>query len=145
MTVATPTAKRVDSGRRRLWISLALVAAFAITIVAMWRAYQWLESGGVSRIPFNSATWISTPATFDHNSVRQRMVDDLLRSKALNGLTRLEVTALLGPPDKTIYFAGNDFVYMVGRERGFIEIDSEWLIIKLDAAGKVGKARLATD
>ena len=73
------------------------------------------------------------------------MLDDLLRSHPLVGRSRAEVESLIGPPDTTEYFRKYDMVYMLGQERSFIGIDSEWLVIKLDAASLVTEARLVTD
>jgi hypothetical protein len=39
--------------------------------------------------------------------------------------------ALLGEPPKTEYFKEFDLVYYLGPERGFMGIDSEWLVLKL--------------
>jgi hypothetical protein len=72
----------------------------------------------------------ATPA-----SARLRMADDLVNSQRLLGLTRQEVVTLLGDPPKTEYFKEFDFVYYVGPERGFMSIDSEWLLLKFDADG----------
>jgi rRNA maturation protein Nop10 len=97
-------------------------------------------------IRFESARWISTPAAFDHTSIRQRMVDDLLRSRRLAGMSRKDVEALLGPPDNTGYFREFEMVYFLGQEReALFQIDSEWLLIKLDADERVTQARLGTD
>jgi hypothetical protein len=73
------------------------------------------------------------------------MADDLLRRGALKRMTRSEVVSLLGPPLDTPYFKGTDMIYMLGPERGWLSIDSEWLLIDLDQRGRVASARLATD
>jgi len=58
------------------------------------------------------------------------MADDLVENKKLLGLTRQEVAARLGERPKTEYFKNFDLVYYLGPERGFISIDSEWLVVK---------------
>lgn len=73
------------------------------------------------------------------------MVDDLLATGRLPGRPRAVVAALLGEPRPTSYFREYDLVYWLGPERGVISIDSEWLVLTLDAAGRVADARLVTD
>lgn len=73
------------------------------------------------------------------------MADDLVNSKKLNGLTRSEVVALLGEPPKTEYFTEYDIVYYLGQERGFMPIDSEWLVLKFGPDGRVKVATIARD
>jgi hypothetical protein len=91
---------------------------------------------------FDPARWknAATPA-----SVRLRMADDLVENKKLMGLTRQEVVARLGEPPKTEYFKNFDLVYYLGPERGFISIDSEWLVLKLGPDGRVVRATIAND
>ena len=58
------------------------------------------------------------------------MVDDLLNHYSLEGLSRSEIMNLLGNETEGAYFKEVDnMVYYLGNERGFISIDSEWLII----------------
>lgn len=73
------------------------------------------------------------------------MVDALLARQELRGRTRPEVVALLGEPDRTDYFRGYDLVYWLGPERGLMSIDSEWLVIRLDRAGRITERRIVTD
>jgi outer membrane protein assembly factor BamE (lipoprotein component of BamABCDE complex) len=73
------------------------------------------------------------------------MADGLLRSEVLSGKSRSEVEALLGPPTVTDKFMGSGLVYWLGPERGFIRIDSEWLTLHVDRAGKVSEVRIVTD
>ncbi len=97
-------------------------------------------------IRFDSARWKATPSSFSHESIRQRMVDDLLRTHPLVGRSRAEVESLIGPPNTTAYFDNYDMVYALGQEpNSYVAIDSEWLVIQLDAGGRVITAKLATD
>jgi hypothetical protein len=76
------------------------------------------------------------------------MVDGLLRSKKLEGLTRPEVVALLGEPEEKGFPAGAyycDIHYYLGPERGLICMDSEWLFITFGPDGKVNRCWLYTD
>jgi outer membrane protein assembly factor BamE (lipoprotein component of BamABCDE complex) len=73
------------------------------------------------------------------------MADRLVTRGTLLGKTREEVVELLGAPPSTEYFANWDLVYWLGPERGFIRIDSEWLVFQLDANGRVNDNRIVTD
>jgi hypothetical protein len=73
------------------------------------------------------------------------MADGLVRSGVLLGKTRGEIESMLGPAPKTDYFRDFDLVYWLGPERGFIGIDSEWLVIRLDGVGKASEVLIATD
>ena len=73
------------------------------------------------------------------------MANDLVDNKKLIGLTRQEVVSRLGAQPKTEYFKEFDLVYYLGPERGFISIDSEWLVLKLGTNGRVARATTARD
>lgn len=127
--------------RARKWLKVAAllvlsaaIAAWLVTLTPMWRNRP---------IRFESARWLATPAIIGKNSLRQRMVDDLLRSRQLEGKTHAEVLQLIGTPDQTGYPGKHDLVYMTGPERdSFIGIDYEWLIVTLDETGRVVSVRL---
>jgi hypothetical protein len=98
----------------------------------------------INRVPFDSVAWKANQECYSSNAKRIRMVDDFLAKHDLKGMSRWEVEALLGERDTTGYFKDYDMVYCLGPERGFISIDSEWLVIKLDQ-DKVTYYRIATD
>lgn len=52
---------------------------------------------------------------------------------------------MLGPPSDVGYFRTYDLVYWLGLERGFMRIDSEWLVVRLDATGTATEARIVND
>jgi hypothetical protein len=91
---------------------------------------------------FDVALWKNSATT---SSVRLRMADDLVNSKKLNGLTRQEVLTLLGEPPKTEYFKEYELAYYLGPERGFMSIDSEWLVLKFGPDGRISRAAIARD
>ena len=91
---------------------------------------------------FDTSVWKNSTTS---SSIRLRMADDLINERKLNGLTRKEVVTLLGEPTKTGYFKEYDLVYHLGPERGFISIDSEWLVLKLGADGRIERAAIAHD
>jgi hypothetical protein len=73
------------------------------------------------------------------------MVDDLIAKRRLDNLTRDEISTLLGPGDKTSKWKDWDLIYWLGPERGLIRIDSEWLGIRFDKAGRVADYRIVRD
>lgn len=95
---------------------------------------------------FDSAAWKARSADVDVEwPTRLRMIDDLLDRNLLKDATRAQVEELLGPADDTSYFREWDLVYLLGPERGFIRIDSEWLVLRFDKAGKVTEHRVVRD
>jgi hypothetical protein len=76
---------------------------------------------------------------------RHRMADWMVLTHSLVGLTRSEVVAKLGEPPPTDYFKDWSMVYILGSERGFISIDSEWLVLRIDAGGRVGEVKIVHD
>jgi len=100
-----------------------------------------------NRIPFDSAAWKESlsPSEYWRPSVRQRMVDDLLRRDLLSQKSRDEVVELLGVPPKGPSFNKQDLIYWLGPERSWISVDSEWLAIRFDAQGQVYEAQLVAD
>lgn len=133
--------RAISSPRRKLRPLYIIVLAALIAGVIVWALClrdPW-------SLRFESSAWKATPATFERNSLRLRMVDDLIRSHPLIGASRAEVESLIGPPDDTPYFRGYDMVYALGMERAYFAIDSEWLVFRLDEADRVSEFRLVTD
>ena len=97
------------------------------------------------RISFNSASWRDEKQVNSEDPVRIRMVDDLIRSRRLDRLTRPELEQLLGKSSTTNYFKEYDFVYWLGPQRGPFKVDDEWLVIKLDRRGVVEKYAIVRD
>ncbi|MCU1312211.1 MAG: hypothetical protein JWO20_3336 [Candidatus Angelobacter sp.] len=93
-------------------------------------------------IRFDAVLW-RDPGTSD--TVKLQVADDLIATQALSGKTRKEVTALLGQPPETNYFKEYDLVYYLGPERGFISIDSEWLVLKFGPDGRASDVGIARD
>lgn len=91
----------------------------------------------LGRRAFNSAGWQSKHATEGKYSIRSRMVDSLLSRHRLVGMSRKQVTKLLGPPDLG---STNEYEYTLGMERGWLKIDGEVLTITFDSSGIAVKA-----
>ena len=122
-------------------IKALTVTAAAIAVVAVLvGAYRHL---GHSPSEFERSAWIQGET--GSANPRLRMADGLLRSEILLGKSRREVEALLGPPTSTDKFRDSGLVYWLGTERGFINIDSEWLTLNFDKAGRVHDARIVRD
>ena len=70
------------------------------------------------------------------------MVDNLMKSHTLDGLTKEEVIELLGEPHKkdfpfeAVYC---DVHYYLGPGRSLIRFDSEWLFITFDDNDRVNR------
>lgn len=77
---------------------------------------------------------------------RQKMLGDVV-ANALQGRSRTELTALLGPSRGAGYFAssGRDMIYILGPARWFFSLDSEWLLIWLDESGRFERYQIAGD
>ena len=119
--------------RRRYKIILAIVIIAAIVVWRVW--FPGRE--------FHRGAW---DADFKvRHGVRQKMADRLIARHTLQSKTRVEVVDLLGEPDSSGYFREWDLVYWLGDERGFISIDSEWLVLRLGFDGRVAEYRLVTD
>lgn len=102
-------------------------------------------------IPFDRDTWrkgerLSTRgSSSDGVAPRILMAEGLVRKRALLGKRRAEIEDMLGPPSDVGYFRTYDLVYWLGLERGFMRIDSEWLVVRLDATGTATEARIVND
>lgn len=133
--------------KKKLFIAIAILALstgayFAYPYISFFTdmGYDVVKEWR-NRMPFESAKWKAG----NENDIRIRMVDSLLRKYELNGKTRAEILALLGEPDNTGYFQDYDLVYRLRAERGFISIDSEWLVFPLDTNDMVKECRIARD
>jgi len=115
---------------QRVLILTAAGILFAfLLLVAYMRIVPHVEHY-FSSISFHSQVWKRAENTND--PARIFMVDDLLASHQLVGMSRADVDTLLGMPPKTPFFSSYQYVYWLGPERSFIPIDSEWLGIKFD-------------
>jgi hypothetical protein len=99
----------------------------------------------VHRRPFDSVAWQDSKQVEGDDPVRIRMVDDLVKSRRLDHLSRAEVEKLLGAPTTTDKFRDYDLVYWLGPERGLMRIDSEWLVITFDEKGVLIKYNIVQD
>jgi hypothetical protein len=95
--------------------------------------------------PFDQVTWCLGESPFlSKGAPRLRMADGLVGSRALLGRNAQDVASLLDPPTKTDKFKNYDLVYWLGAERGFLSVDSEWLLIRF-GNDKVVEANIVRD
>ncbi len=88
---------------------------------------------------FSTERWKKNPEN------RVDMVDDLLEKYELMGMTKEEIVLLLGEATDTEYFkTENNMVYYLGPERGWIRIDSEWLVLEIQEH-RVSKVDICRD
>lgn len=117
------------------WVCAAILAALMILYVVFY-----------SPLPFVESMWNpEVAARNDPLHKKARMADRLVSSKALIGKPRQEIAQMLGEPSPTGYFKDWDMVYNLGSERGFMAIDSEWLVIRLDNSGVAVEADVVRD
>ena len=129
--------------RKRKLLIIGMVAAFCVVAVVGWFLFGHSIRERLSRQRFDPVAWQGQKSLT--NDVRIRMVDDLLRRHSFRDMTREQVTAIVGEPDKTEYFRGWDLVYWLGPERGWMRIDSEWLVFRFDGQKKITDYRIVKD
>ncbi|WP_164102270.1 hypothetical protein [Candidatus Laterigemmans baculatus] len=110
-----------------------LAVAAALTLSGWWFRGQPLDP-----VAWRDDTLVGT-------GIRLEMADHLVVRGTLTGLSRAEVVELLGEPPPTEYFRDWDLVYWLGPERGFISIDSEWLVIRFDESDRVAEYEIVRD
>lgn len=126
--------------RRYVWGCLATAVAGLLALVVAY----WFETGYLPVRKFDAAAWRQVQRSDD--KTRIQMVESLRWSGRLDGLTRSEVVALLGPPNDDGYSTHDwEMVYWLGPERSLMSIDSEWLVIRLGKDGRVSEYTLARD
>ena len=136
----------VFSFLRRRWIPLMAFAGAQLLGVGLLMGVLFgkpVVTDYASRTAFDSTRW-KAENRLDAEGVRVRMVDDLLRTQKLVGMSRAQLENLLGVPPVTEYFREYDYVYWLGPERGLFSIDSEWLVVRCDH-GVVVSAQVVTD
>ena len=132
------------------WKRSLLIGAGLLTVTVVCAlAYVLIDERSdeyAHRIKFDSQGWRDRAADSDPSwPTRLRMIDDLLAAKRLDGVARDRIESLLGTPDKTDKWKDWDLVYWLGPERGFVRIDSEWLVIRFGSDGRVATYRVVRD
>jgi hypothetical protein len=130
--------------RMRTWhwlIAGALFILLACVVIHLFlddKIADW-----ANRRAFDADLWRQPDQAAPYSAWPPRlcMVDALLASGRLNGMTESQVLELLGPPDSKSVGLN----YYLGPERGFLGIDSETLVIEFGADGKVSRPRIYRD
>lgn len=91
---------------------------------------------------FDAQRWRSADLS---TRLRADMVDSLTRTYSLKGMSRGQVTALLGQPTSTDKWRDAEIVYVLGPNAGAFPIDHDWFLIDLDAADRVTAYRVVSD
>jgi hypothetical protein len=134
--------------RRLLWVLVILVGLCLCAGAVFW-GFVFVKPRVdvyMHQEQFDSTVWKTRPSGGDAMwPVRLCMVNDLMQQYLLDSQPRARVEELLGLPDQTEYFHEWDMVYLLGPERGYIRIDSEWLVLRLSPAGKVIEYRIVRD
>jgi hypothetical protein len=128
-----------ESSDPERWGCLSVVAGAILTFV-IGTAYS------IDYLPirfFDSAVWKQVERADDYS--RLHMIEHLNLSGQLDGITRNELVALLGPSDDTNYFSEWDYVYWLGPQRSLFGLDSEWLVIRIDRNDRVAEYRVVAD
>lgn len=128
-----------------------MTRAFVIlAVVQLLFAYSRHLPKGSHESPFDDVLWRSTQGLEQNEAGitrRQKMLGDLV-DKNLLGKSRAEVITLLGEPSTKMDpdGAGPALSYPTGFERdSYIRIDSEWLLIYFNSAGKVIRYEIGVD
>jgi hypothetical protein len=125
------------SGRSVLSL-IAIVLAVGLStfgVVQYWKARP---------LPFDRTVWNAEAEGID-DFRRHRMANWLLKQRRLVGMSRAGIVSMLGDPTETSHFREYDLVYVLGNERSWMSIDSEWLLMRLDGSGRVSTAEIARD
>ncbi|WIV17352.1 hypothetical protein QPK24_12995 [Paenibacillus polygoni] len=108
------------------------VTIFAGAVYQLWVHEQ--------KSHFTMVHWVNEPEN------RVWMVDDLLAKYDFVGMDALSIESILGKETETSYFEAPDrSVYYLGNERGFISIDSEWLVFDFDEQDRVTNVEIMRD
>jgi hypothetical protein len=122
---------------RRNWTWLTPL----LILILGWGAHYFYA---IAPLPFDRPTW-DDKTWNDPRHKHARIADRLISSGALIGKSREELITLLGQPPPPEYFRDWDLVYNLGAERGYMSIDSEWLVIRLDSTGRATEATIVRD
>jgi len=124
--------------------NISFLLACLVVSAGVWFFFGDSIRERLSRQRFDEGAWKASEGN-GTNPVRIRMVDDLLSRHSFLGMTRDQVTGIIGDPDKTDYSEDWNMVYWLGPERGFMSIDSEWLVFQWDGQKKVTGYRIVRD
>lgn len=127
--------------RHRVFIVLSLAGALMFgSSLLLARSIRRALPTGSDLLEFAPAVWQDPNSSkFIQGDItpRQKMLGSLVK-RLTPAQSRAQLEALLGPSLETFYFqsTGRDLIYILGPQRDSpFGIDSEWLLIWLDASG----------
>ena len=135
------------SSRLPLVLAGAMVAAplLYVAVAMAWMIGAPTADDYQHRRNFDTTAWKQNADIDSEWTARLAMVNDLVASGVLTGKTKAQVLELLGPETVTAKHKGWDLVYWLGPERGFIRIDSEWLVVRFKGDGLTDEIRIVRD
>lgn len=125
----------------KIGLLLAAILVAAYLLIVGFLIFGPTVKSYLQLTSFDSTQWKNH--LNDQDSIKQKMLRDLLSQHKLIGMSVEDINQLLGSPPKTSYFKDYDYVYWLGPERG-LGVDSEWLCLKF-SDGVVAKADVLTD
>ncbi len=125
----------------RPWLKVALLSASTVTVAVAIYAVVVLvvvevtmgdlfRDEEIHTQAFVSEGWQRPGASYD--GTRQAMVQDLLATRTLMGMSEDSVLNLLGKPNTGPWQSASTINYRLGPEPGPFSVGSEWLILELD-------------
>jgi len=121
---------------------LGCVVGLLVTFLAGAVTYGFM-TGHLPVRTFDSDRWKQAERLDDQ--VRIQMIEHPMWSGKLDGMSRTELLALLGAPSNVGYVRDRDYVYWLGNERSLLSLDSEWLVVDVDASGRVSRYEVVSD
>lgn len=136
----TPIYKRQSRSAWKAWTYVILIT---LIVCSLLNHGGCNNSSSTPNGSFQPGKWKEAKGEFAEN--RKPMVNSLVSSHKLEGLSREDVIDLLGEPDAhNRYPGGNDLNYSLGAESGYFSIDTEWLTIFF-RDGQVDEVAVTTD
>jgi hypothetical protein len=126
---------------------IALVCSFPF-VVSAWFVGSARFDDWIHHRSFEAEAWKNQDRVphDPHWPPRLCMLDDLLASGRLDGLTEAQILDLLGPPEDRLVVAGESQIsYYLGPERSFLGIDSETLVVAFGSDEKLRRSWIHRD
>jgi hypothetical protein len=104
-----------------LFAPVAMLSLVGLVLVVGWFAIGSLTAyaDSLHNRSFAAGLWRAHAG----DRTRAHMVDDLVRNRRLDGLTRTQIQSLLGPSNNDQYGSPKDaLVYWLGADRGWLDI-----------------------
>ena len=122
---------------------IAILAGFVLLPVVVHVIDRYYVTS--QRLPFNAAGWRRGSWDDEQPRTRQRMANDLVARKRLDGMTRREVQEMLGLGDHTEHWKDWHLRYRLGRAGYLSFLDWDWLVIRFGADGRVEAYQVVED